>query len=231
MNIRNLVLAIPAKCLPGLILIALAGYDGAIDVPSGMNHPADPKAAAAKIPHDGPMQPGAKHRSMMSEDGHDISSMDMSSMDHGDHDSGNQMADGEMMPGDQIARLPEGMDLDRPAETGVERVIEVTAVDVGFEPKSITVRAGEIIRFVVTNSGAVDHEFMLGDDATQVAHAEEMANLGSNMDHGHLNALALKPGETKELVWTVEAGQQLQFACHVPGHYDAGMWGTIEIHL
>ena len=108
-------------------------------------------------------------------------------------------------------------------------MIEVTAVDVDFEPKSIIVKAGETIRFVVTNQGSIDHEFVVGDGAAQIAHAEEMAAMGGAMDHSHTDAIILKPGETREVVHTFWAGQNLQFACHIPGHYEAGMWGTIKI--
>ena len=182
-------------------------------------------------------------------------SHDMPSMDHG-HEVSSMGQDGQSEQKDhaqrahshgsdtalegtagqtEIARLPEGTahehggGHDHAGAPGTERVIEVTAVDVDFEPKSIIVKAGETIRFVVTNQGSIDHEFVVGDGAAQIAHAEEMAAMGGAMDHSHTDAIILKPGETREVVHTFGAGQNLQFACHIPGHYEAGMWGTIKI--
>ena len=58
---------------------------------------------------------------------------------------------------------------------------------------------------------------------------EEMNHLGMHMpmQHDDPNAILLEPGETKELVWTFEKTQFLEFACNVPGHYEAGMVGQI----
>lgn len=200
LNARRLPLA-------GLAALILAGCAAATDVPTGMGHPADSSAAAGKMPH-GDMNQPMESRSMEGMDGHDMSSMDRGApaMD-GDHEH------------------------DHEARVDIDRVVELAAIDTDFEPKSIRVRAGETIRFVVTNDGAVDHEFVIGDGAAQAAHAEQMAAAGTTMGHGHVmaNAMSLKPGETKEIVWTFEAGQDLEFACHIPGHYEAGMWGKIEI--
>jgi len=54
------------------------------------------------------------------------------------------------------------------------------------------------------------------------------------MDEMHKIALAMidnvNPGETKTLDYTFtqsNAGKQLEFACHLPGHYEAGMHQAI----
>ena len=78
-----------------------------------------------------------------------------------------------------------------------------------------------------------DHEFTLGDAATQAAHRQEMLEMG-DMDmghahHGDANAVFLKSGETKELVWRFGKAGQIEFACNVPGHYEAGMRGVVAI--
>ena len=49
------------------------------------------------------------------------------------------------------------------------------------------------------------------------------------MVHDDPNSILLEPGETKELIWTFDKAQSLQFACNVPDHYEAGMQGRIEI--
>ena len=46
--------------------------------------------------------------------------------------------------------------------------------------------------------------------------------------HNDPNAVYLKPGETKELVWKFENVVELEYACNVPGHYESGMKGRFE---
>ena len=107
-----------------------------------------------------------------------------------------------------------------------DRVVEVTTTDgLRFRPSSIDVVAGETITFVVTNPGQVPHEFVIGDQAFQAEHAEEMAG-GGGMMHGEPNLVSVGAGETKELTWTFTTAMEgLEFGCHVPGHYEAGMVG------
>lgn len=107
------------------------------------------------------------------------------------------------------------------------RTIEVTALDdLAYDPASIEVEAGETVRFVVTNAGELDHEFVVGDMEMQEM-AEEQAMEGM---HGHIEAmaaLALEPGETAETTMTFDEAGEFFYACHVSGHYEGGMIGTI----
>lgn len=107
--------------------------------------------------------------------------------------------------------------------------IEVTLTDaLKIEPAAMTVPAGVQVTFVVTNSGATDHEFYLGDEAAQAEHEKEMAEMGG-MTHDEPEGIAVEPGETKELTYTfAEAGESLA-GCHVVGHYGGGMKATITV--
>jgi uncharacterized cupredoxin-like copper-binding protein len=87
----------------------------------------------------------------------------------------------------------------------------------------------ETITFVVTNAGDAVHEFTLGDAAMQRDHAEAMAHMPSGMAHELPNSIAIEPGETKRLTWQFGRGGTLEYACHEPGHYDAGMRGQITV--
>ncbi len=54
--------------------------------------------------------------------------------------------------------------------------VEVNLTDaLKIEPAKMTVPAGVPVTFVVTNSGATDHEFYLGDEPAQAEHEKEMA--------------------------------------------------------
>jgi uncharacterized cupredoxin-like copper-binding protein len=64
-----------------------------------------------------------------------------------------------------------------------ERVVEVTMRDTEFAPDQVEVAAGETVRFVFTNEGAVPHDGVIGDDVAQQEHelsmrAGEMAVTG-----------------------------------------------------
>lgn len=107
--------------------------------------------------------------------------------------------------------------------------IEVKLTDaLRIEPASMTVPAGVPVTFVVTNSGAMEHEFVLGDEAVQAAHAMEMGG-SMGMDEDEEMAIGVAPGQTKELTVTFPSATSLFAGCHVAGHYAAGMKATIEI--
>jgi len=113
------------------------------------------------------------------------------------------------------------------ASSAVTR-IEVDLTDaLRMEPAQMSVPAGVPVTFVVTNSGANDHEFYLGDEEAQMEHEEEMSMGG--MTHDEPEGIALKPGETKELTFTFEAAGQTLAGCHVAGHYGGGMKATITV--
>ncbi len=115
------------------------------------------------------------------------------------------------------------------------RTVRVRANDLTFEPATLQVKPGETIWFVVTNASAIDHDFTLGDAAVQEAHRKEMVEMAGMKDmaaahtHSDPNAVFLKAGETKELVWKFGKAGALEFDCNVPGHYESGMKGTLAI--
>jgi uncharacterized cupredoxin-like copper-binding protein len=92
----------------------------------------------------------------------------------------------------------------------------------------MTVPAREPITFVVTNSGAIDHEFTIGDEEVQDEHEQEMLEM-PGMAHDEDNSIIVPPGATKELVYTFDAAGSSLAGCHVPGHYPAGMKATITV--
>jgi uncharacterized cupredoxin-like copper-binding protein len=93
------------------------------------------------------------------------------------------------------------------------------------------VKLGETIRFVVTNQGAGEHEFSLGDAASQRAHAAMMKKMPDMKHENDPAAVTLAPGATAELVWTFSKPVQgmLEFSCQIPGHYEAGMTTKVAL--
>lgn len=110
------------------------------------------------------------------------------------------------------------------------RTVGVAALDtLRFEPDALSVAQGERIRFVVTNAGKMDHEFVLGDEATQLAHERQATAGMQHSDMTSMASLALTAGETKEVTVTFDEPGKIMFGCHVPGHYAGGIVGTVEV--
>jgi len=109
------------------------------------------------------------------------------------------------------------------------RTVTVDATDqLRFTPSAMTVRAGETVAFRVTNTGKAIHEFVIGDAAAQQTHEEEMASGRMDMSRSG-NAIDVPAGKTKTLVYTFKTPGTLLIGCHAPGHYAAGMQGTITV--
>ena len=54
------------------------------------------------------------------------------------------------------------------------RTVDINMVDIGYEPTTLEVQAGETVRFVFHNEGATLHDAFIGDVAAQADHAREM---------------------------------------------------------
>lgn len=145
-----------------------------------------------------------------------------------------------------------GTEIGKPGKaTEVTRSVEMVMIDNRYTPEKITVKKGETIRFNVRNDGKTVHEFNIGTAAMHRAHQKKMAMMvehgaigidrihhdkmnvdtggGHVMKHDDPNSLLLEPGRSAELIWTFSTDATLEFACNMPGHYDAGMMGRIEI--
>ena len=106
--------------------------------------------------------------------------------------------------------------------------IEVALTDaLKIELASSSVPLGVPVTFVIKNTGTGEHEFYLGDEATQSAHEQEMVDSG--MAHGETDGVSVPPGETKEFTYTFTKAGETLAGCHVAGHYAAGMKAAITV--
>jgi uncharacterized cupredoxin-like copper-binding protein len=99
------------------------------------------------------------------------------------------------------------------------RVVQIVATpQLRFLPPVVAIQADETITFEVTTMGPAVHEFMVGpaaDVAADKAGTPEIADLGMM--------------QTRSLTYTFAGPGPFSFACHAPGHYEAGMSGTIVV--
>lgn len=97
-----------------------------------------------------------------------------------------------------------------------------------YFPNSIDVKKGEQVRFVITNAGKVQHEFILASREDNNKHAALMQKF-PDMEHDDPNGKTLQPGQKTEMVWRFSKPGAFEFACLIPGHREAGMLGTINV--
>lgn len=111
----------------------------------------------------------------------------------------------------------------------VTRTITIGAHDtMRYSPSKITVRQGETIRFVVANRGNVLHETVLGTMEELKEHAELMKK-HPTMEHDAPYMVHLPPGKRGEMIWQFTEPGEFHFACLIPGHFEAGMKGSITV--
>ena len=111
----------------------------------------------------------------------------------------------------------------------VTRTVKVDMSDtMRFSFDNIAVKRGETVRFVVRNSGKVKHEMVLGTESELKEHAELMKKF-PGMEHADANMVTVAPGKTGEILWQFTKPGKVEFACLQPGHYEAGMKGTVTV--
>jgi uncharacterized cupredoxin-like copper-binding protein len=104
--------------------------------------------------------------------------------------------------------------------------IDITIHYSSFAPDRLRVDPGETVRFVIENTDPIDHEFILGDEHVQLVHEE-----GTEAHHDpRPGEVSVPAGATVVTTYTFpETPGELIFGCHLPGHYDFGMRGTVAI--
>jgi uncharacterized cupredoxin-like copper-binding protein len=98
-------------------------------------------------------------------------------------------------------------------------------IDFMFDPNLYMIPAGETITLELSNSGAVEHEFVIMKFGTEVGNdfgPEDEANIYWEAE--------LKAGESGTFSFTApgEPGEY-QIVCGTEGHYVAGMVGSLTV--
>ena len=112
------------------------------------------------------------------------------------------------------------------------RVIEMVAKEtnggMAYEPAKVIVQQGEQIKFVIKNVGELAHEFMLDSFEANKKHAVAMQK-NPEMEHDDPNGKRVETKKESELIWQFSKLGTYEFACLIPGHYEAGMKGVVEV--
>ena len=102
-----------------------------------------------------------------------------------------------------------------PAGGAAKMQVEIDAFDIYFKPNMATIPANTPVEIVVTNNGAVGHNFSITDHRNT-----GLKNLNVSFD--------IAPGETKSMTVNAPAGVYY-FFCDVPGHEQAGQFGYLTV--
>ena len=133
----------------------------------------------------------------------------------------------------------------------VTRVIKVVMYDNYYEPNSFQIKEGETIKFEVENAGMLVHEFNIANKMMHMKHQPEMIKMAENgillafsidkekmkkmakmdksMGHSHSNSVLLEPKQKGDIIWKFDNAVNIEVACNVPGHYQAGMIAKVNI--
>ena len=137
-------------------------------------------------------------------------------------------------------------------ENDISRVIKVIMYDNYYEPSSFQINAGETIKFEVENAGELVHEFNIANKMMHMKHQPEMekmvdneilfadsidknkmkkmAKIDKSMGHSHSNSVLLEPKQKGNIIWKFDNAVNIEVACNVPGHYQAGMIAKVDIN-
>ena len=114
------------------------------------------------------------------------------------------------------------------ATNNTRTVTVETADNMRYTPSEIQVKKGETVRFVVKNVGKVRHELSLGTEKELLEHLEQMKE-NPGMAHAEPSKITLDAGKQGEIVWQFTKAGTVNFACLMPGHFEAGMKGQVKV--
>ena len=100
--------------------------------------------------------------------------------------------------------------------------------DMRFTPAHLNLREGETVRLRIANRGKMLHELVIGTADELAAHAELMKK-HPGMQHDEPYMAHVNAGQRGEITWTFNRPGDFEFACLIPGHFEAGMRGTIRV--
>ena len=110
----------------------------------------------------------------------------------------------------------------------IDMQMQEASGSMAFSPVKVQVTLGEQIKFVLTNTGELDHEFMLDTPEHNAKHKSAMEK-NPEMEHDDPNGRRLQPKASAEIVWKFTKPGTFEYACLIPGHYEAGMHGVVVV--
>jgi len=118
-----------------------------------------------------------------------------------------------------------GDDPAAPALGPGEVTVQVDVEHSLFEPEELRVVEGTRVRFVIVNGDPINHELIVGPPDIHARHAN-----GTEAEHPSIpGEVSVGPNAMAITTFTFDEPGTYEFACHLPGHYEHGMRGEIEV--
>ncbi|MEZ8082213.1 copper-resistant cuproprotein CopI [Enterovibrio norvegicus] len=112
-----------------------------------------------------------------------------------------------------------------------DKVVHVLLSDdmrINFK-KEVNIEPNDVVQFVVMNIGNIDHEFSIGSVDEQLKHREMMKSMTNHHAHDSGSTVTLPPGKAKQLLWHFHGDSNVEFACNIPVHAEAGMVKSLAL--
>jgi uncharacterized cupredoxin-like copper-binding protein len=106
-----------------------------------------------------------------------------------------------------------------------QATVEIDVADSAFSPTELTVVAGTRVRFVLVNGDPINHELIVGPPEVHARHAS-----GHEAQHPSIpGEVSVGPNRTAMTTYRFDTPGDVEFACHMPGHYEYGMHGIVHV--
>ena len=118
-----------------------------------------------------------------------------------------------------------GGDPPPPAMGPGDVTVEIDVEHSLYSPTDLRVVEGTRVRFVVVNGDPIAHELIVGPPDVHARHAA-----GTEAEHPSIpGEVSVGAGLTAVTTFTFDEPGTFEFACHLPGHYEYGMHGEVEV--
>lgn len=126
--------------------------------------------------------------------------------------------------------------------------ITLTMTDFQYAPKAVSVKPGTVVELTLVNKGAIQHEFMLYPPVASMGMDMDMDKYGAENTYfkgigsvevvypgkkpstsSRLERVMVDPGQTVTIKFVAKKAGTFEFACHITGHYEAGMKGALTV--
>lgn len=122
----------------------------------------------------------------------------------------------------------------------VAEVVPIELTEFAIESPITVFKVGTPYRFIITNPGAINHEFVLLAEGEEHHMQAEGEHGHEDAGHGHEDSRQMEnmlhvgesellPGATVTIEHTFTEPGEYEFGCYLPGHYAAGMYAKVSV--